>query len=59
MFGQYLSPMLIFMGVTFISITWPRFGGILHVILALLAVWFFQAFSNAATFLIITPRCSG
>jgi hypothetical protein len=55
MFVQYLSPMLIFMGVTLISITWPRFGGVLHIILALLAVWFFQAFSNAATFLIITP----
>ena len=55
MFVQYLSPMLIFMGVTLISISWPRFGGGLHMILALLAVWFFQAFSNAATFLIITP----
>jgi hypothetical protein len=55
MFVQYLSPMLIFMGVTLISIYWPRFGGGLHMILALLAVWFFQAFSNAATFLIITP----
>jgi hypothetical protein len=55
MFVQYLSPMLIFMGVTLISIYWPRFGGCLHMILALLAVWFFQAFSNAATFLIILP----
>jgi hypothetical protein len=55
MFVQYLSPMLIFMGVTLISISWPRFGGVLHIILALLAIWFFQAFSNAATFLIITP----
>ena len=55
MFVQYLSPMLIFIGVTLISIYWPRFGGVLHMILALLAVWFFQAFSNAATFLIITP----
>jgi hypothetical protein len=55
MFVQYLSPMLIFMGVTLISITWPRFGGGLHIILALLAVWFFQSFSNAATLLIITP----
>lgn len=55
MFVQYLSPMLIFMGVTLISISWPRFGGGLHIILALLAVWFFQAFSNAATLLIITP----
>ena len=55
MFAQYLSPMLIFMGVTLISIYWPRFGGGLHVICALLAIWFFQAFSNAATFLIILP----
>ena len=55
MFLQYLSPMLIFMGVTLISIYWPRFGGGLHIIFALLAVWFFQAFSNAATFLIILP----
>jgi len=55
MFVQYLSPMLIFMGVTLISIYWPRIGGGLHVIFALLAVWFFQAISNAATFLIITP----
>ena len=55
MFIQYLSPMLIFMGVTLISISWPRFGGLLHAIVALLAVWFFQAFSNAATFVIIMP----
>ena len=55
MFAQYLSPMLIFMVVTLVSIFWSRFGGGLHVIFALLAVWFFQAFSNAATFLIILP----
>ncbi len=55
MFVQYLSPMLIFMGVTLISIFWPRFGGGLHVIFALLAAWFFQAFTNAATFLLIVP----
>jgi len=55
MFIQYLSPMLIFMGVTLISIYWPRVGGSLHAIFALLAVWFFQAFSNAATFLLILP----
>jgi len=55
MFVQYLSWMLIFMGVTLISIFWPRFGGSLHIISALLAIWFFQAFSNAATFLLIIP----
>ena len=55
MFVQYLSPMLIFMGVTLISIFWPRVGGSLHAISALLAIWFFEAFSNAATFLLIIP----
>jgi hypothetical protein len=55
MFVQYLSPMLIFMGVTLISISWPRFGGGLHGLIALLAIWFFEAFSNASTFLIILP----
>jgi len=55
MFVQYLSPMLIFMGVTLISIHWPRHGGGLHVILALLAAWFFQASTNTATFLVILP----
>jgi len=55
MFAQYLSPMLVFMVVTLVSIFWPRFGGGLHIFFALLAIWFFQAFSNAATFLIILP----
>ncbi len=52
---QYLSPMLIFMSVTLISIFWPKLGGGVHGLIALLAIWFFQAFSNAATFLIILP----
>jgi len=47
--------MLLFMAVTLISIFWPRFGGGLHGIIALFAIWFFQAFSHAATFLIILP----
>jgi len=55
MFAQYLSPMLIFMGVTLIAIYWHRIGGAFHAILALLAIGFFNAFSNAATFLIILP----
>ena len=55
MLVQYLSPMLIFMAVTLISIYWPRLGGSLHIIIALFAIGFFQAFSNAATFLIIIP----
>jgi hypothetical protein len=55
MIVQYLSPMLLFMGVTLISIFWPRLGGILHVVFALFAIWFFQAFSNPVMFLLIAP----
>jgi len=55
MIVQYLSPMLIFMGVTLISIYWPRIGGVFHVILAFLAAWFFQAFANPVMFLLISP----
>jgi hypothetical protein len=53
MFIQYLSPMLILMCVTLISVFWPRFGSGLHVILALLAAWFFQVFTNPGTLLLI------
>jgi hypothetical protein len=55
MLAQYLSPMLIFMGVTLVSLFWPRFGAVLYLILALLAAWFFQALTNAAVLLIIIP----
>ncbi len=55
MLVQYLSPMLIFMAVTLLSIVCPRFGAGLHGVIALSAIWFFNAFSNAATFLIILP----
>jgi hypothetical protein len=55
MFAQYLSPMLIFMGVTLISIFWPRLGGGLHLIVAIIAAFFFQAFTNTIMFLLIAP----
>jgi hypothetical protein len=55
MFAQYLSPMLIFMGVALVSIAWPRIGGGLHVILALLVAWFFQAWTNTVMFFLIAP----
>lgn len=55
MLVQYLSPMLVFLGVTLLAIFWPRLGGGLHILLALAAVGFFQAFSNAAALLIILP----
>jgi hypothetical protein len=55
MLVQYLSPMLLFMGVTLISIAWPRFGFGLHALVALVAIWFFQAFANPVLFVLIVP----
>jgi hypothetical protein len=55
MFLQYLSPMLIFMAVTLISIRWPRIGSALHVILAIFMAWFFSAFTNTVIFFLLTP----
>lgn len=55
MFAQYLSPMLIFMGITLLSIRWPRLGGGLHVAASFLAAWFFNAFTNTVIFLLLIP----
>jgi len=55
MFVQYLSPMLIFMGVSLVSIYKPRIGGGLHVIIVLLAAWFFHVFSNVGILLLLVP----
>jgi hypothetical protein len=55
MLVQYLSPMLVFLGVTLVSITWPRLGGALHAILALLVAGFFQAWTNTVVFFLILP----
>jgi hypothetical protein len=52
MFIQYLSPMLIFMGASLVSIYWPRLGGSLHMIFALFVVWYFGGFRNPASNLI-------
>ena len=55
MFLQYLSPMLLFMGICLISVFYPKIGAGLHWAAALMAIFFFNAFSNAVTFLIIIP----
>ena len=52
---QYLSPMLVFMGVALVSITWPRAGAGLHLLVALFAIWFFQSLTNTVTLLFIVP----
>ncbi|MEZ4712959.1 MAG: hypothetical protein R3A44_37565 [Caldilineaceae bacterium] len=55
MFVQYLSPMLVFLGVALVSIRWPRIGAGLHVIGALFAFWFFGGAANAGMIFIMTP----
>jgi len=55
MFVQYLSPMLLFLTITLLSIFWHRIGGGLHIFLAITGVFIFETFSNAATLLIIIP----
>lgn len=55
MLTQYLSPMLLFMGVTLLGIYQPRIGAIFHLLIACLAGWFFRGGSLAAIILIITP----
>jgi hypothetical protein len=52
---QYLSPMIIFLGVTLTSIYLPRFGGALHLILAILLAWFFGASTNTVVFFLLLP----
>ena len=55
MFAQYLSPMLIFMGVALVSIFWPRVGAGLHAILALGVAWFFEAWTNTVLLFLMLP----
>ena len=55
MLVQYLSPMLLFMGVTLVSIFWPRAGAGLHGILALGVAWFFEGLTNPVTLLLSLP----
>ena len=55
MLAQYLSPMLLFMGVTLVSIGWPRVGAGLHGILALGAAWFFGGLTNPITLVLCLP----
>jgi hypothetical protein len=55
MFIQYLSPMLIFIVAALISIYKPRIGSGLHIIIVLLAAWFFNVASNAGIILLLIP----
>lgn len=42
MVGQYLLPMLLFVGAALVAIRWPRAGGSVHVAAALWAAWQFR-----------------
>ena len=53
MFGQYLSPMMVIMAVTAISIRWPSVGGTLHLAAAAFAWWFFRG--GAGHYLVSLP----
>jgi hypothetical protein len=55
MFAQYLSPMLLFMGLTLFAIFWPRLGAGLLVLFALVASGFFDVINNPALLLLIAP----
>ena len=55
MLAQYLSPMLIFLAVTLVSLFWPRAGAALHGILALGVAWFFEAWTNTVLLLLMLP----
>ena len=43
------------MALTIVSLRWPRIGGGLHLIFALLAAWFFDVFANTVLLLLIAP----
>lgn len=55
MVGQYMLPMLLFVGAALTAIRWPAVGGLLHVAAALLALWHFRG----AAPLVIYPFISG
>jgi len=52
---QYMSPMLLFMGLGVISIHWPQIGGVIHIGAAILAAWFFNIFTNTVIIFILVP----
>jgi hypothetical protein len=54
-FVQYLGPMLGFLVVTLVSVLWPRVGAGMHIVLALFAAWFFEAFKNTVVFFMLLP----
>jgi hypothetical protein len=52
---QYLSPMLVFLGLAVISIAYPRLGSLLHFLLALAVASFFRILTNTVALLLVLP----
>jgi hypothetical protein len=52
---QYLSPMILFLVATLVSIRWPKTGSCLHGVLVVGIAWFFRVGSNAAVLLLMLP----
>ena len=55
MFAQYLSPMLVFVAVTLVTVFWPRAGAALHGLLALGVAWFFEVWTNTILLFLMLP----
>lgn len=53
MFVQYLSPMIIFVSLTLLSIAYPRLGGILHALIGIALGLFLFGWDDAAPMLLI------
>lgn len=53
MFVQYLSPMIIFVSLTLLSIAYPRIGGILHALAGIALALFLFGWDNAVPMLLI------
>src|SRR4026208_249491 len=54
MFVQYLSPMLIFLTISLVSITWPRVGAGLHATAGILLAVYFKPLYATSLVLIAT-----
>jgi hypothetical protein len=56
MFIQYLSPMVIFLILTLVSVRWPRIGSSLHLLMALmLALYFSKSYSTGLALITTIP----
>jgi hypothetical protein len=55
MLVQYLSPMMVFLGLALISISYPRLGGVLHLLAALMVALFFRVLTNTVALLLVLP----